>query len=184
RMVRCIRSGDQVCMLGGPRVAVVLGNGSNRVTPSALGKRLARAMGDHLAVGTTGLDLQVAIGVGAGTSDVEPAELAAAAMASLRLPRVRGGANGHPATTPFVAVTHVPDHQALASAGTLAASDPEAVDRCQKKSARQPRRLLCRVLVPVSEDRGLDPLAYDGPSRWNVFDPDDRVPFLAGAGLR
>ena len=186
RMVRCIRAGDQVCMLGGPRVAVVLGNGSNRVTPSALGRRLARAMGDHLAVGTTGLDLRVAIGVGAGTSDVDPATLAAAAMASLRLPRGHAGANGHGAPSPFVAVTHVPDRQALASAGALPVSEPEAgdaVEPCRSTSRRQPRRLLCRVLVPVAEDRSLAMPAPDAPSRWNVFDPDEDT-YLSGAGLR
>ena len=37
------------------------------------GSDLARALGDHLAVGATGLDLRVAIGVGAGTSSVDPA---------------------------------------------------------------------------------------------------------------
>jgi DNA-binding NarL/FixJ family response regulator len=184
RMERCIRSGDQVCMLGGPRVAVVLGNGAHRVIPSALGKRLARAMGDHLAVGATGLDLRVAIGVGAGTSSVEPASLAAAAMASLRLPRGHATGNGHGAPAPFVAVTHVPDHQMSASVGSPAVSAPDAVDLCRAKSNRQPRRLLCRVLVPLAQDFGLSSPAPDAPSRWNVFDPDDETSSLGSTGLR
>ena len=155
RMERCVRSGDQVCMLGGPRVAVVLGNGSNRVAPSALGKRLARAMGDHLAVGATGLDLRVAIGVGAGTSDVEPAALTAAALSSLRLTRNRASTNGHVEPSPFVAVTHVPGHQALAPPAWRPTSDLEGGRACQRNVARQPRRLDCRVLVPLSEDLDL-----------------------------
>jgi DNA-binding NarL/FixJ family response regulator len=184
RMERCIRSGDQVCMLGGPRVAVVLGNGAHRVMPSALGKRLARAMGDHLAVGATGLDLRVAIGVGAGTSDVEPASLAAAAMASLRFPRAHSASNGHGAPSPFVAVTHVPDHQAFASVAAPEQSDPDALELCGATSTRQPRRLLCRVVVPLSEDLGSSSPALEAPSRWNVFDPDAGTAALAGTALR
>jgi hypothetical protein len=183
-MERCIRSGDQVCMLGGPRVAVVLGNGAHRVMPSALGKRLARAMGDHLAVGATGLDLRVAIGVGAGTSEVEPASLAAAAMAALRFPRAHSTTNGHGAPSPFVAVTHVPDHQALASVSAPPLSDPEALDLWRAKSTRQPRRLLCRVVVPLSEDLSVSSPAPEAPGHWNVLDPDDKTGALTGAGLR
>jgi DNA-binding NarL/FixJ family response regulator len=184
RMERCIRSGDQVCMLGGPRVAVVLGNGSHRVTPSALGRRLARAMGDHLAVGATGLDLRVAIGVGAGTSDVDPTNLAAAAMASLRVPRHRAATNGHSPAWPFVAVTHVPDHQAFTPGRSPAVSDPDSVGQCRAASVRKPRRLLCRVVVPLSDDSGTPSAAADLASRLDVFDPDNEGTSPGDVGLR
>jgi DNA-binding NarL/FixJ family response regulator len=179
RMERCIRPGDQVCMLAGPRVAVVLGNGSHRLAPSALGKRLARALGDHLAVGATGLDLRVAIGVGAGTSNVEPTMLAAAALAPLRTTRSRPSRNGHGPTSPFIAVTHVPDHQAFAFFGpppTIAPSDSEAVGAT---TTRQPRRLDCRVLVPLSEDLELSVPATVTPIGWSGCGPGD-----TGLGLR
>jgi DNA-binding NarL/FixJ family response regulator len=182
RMERCIRSGDQVCMLGGPRVAVVLGNGSHRVTPSALGTRLARAMGDHLAVGATGLDLRVAIGVGAGTSEVEPATLAAAAMAPLRNTRNRLGSNGHESPSPFVAVTHVPEHKALASVSPLPVVDPDISKPCRTVSTRQPRRLDRRVLVPLSED--LDLALRGGSKGWKGDGSSDDPWTSGGAGLR
>jgi len=183
RMERCIRPGDQVCMLAGPRVAVVLGNGSHRVVPSALGKRLARALGDHLAVGATGLDLRVAIGVGAGTGNVDPATLAAAAMAPLRIGRRRPGQNGLGLDSPFVAVTHVHDHQALAYLDPLPVSDPDA-DADGPSSAHLPRRLDCRVLVPFSEDLELSVPATVTPIGWNTFAESEAGVSLAGPGLR
>ncbi len=152
RMERCIRPGDQVCMMAGPRVAVVLGNGSNRVVPSAIGKRLARALGDHLAVGGTGLDLRVAIGVGAGTGDVEPATLAAAAMAPLRITRTRPGSNGAGATSPFVVVTHVHDDSAIAHLKNLRVGASVTKPGSVTTSTRPFRRLDYRVLVPFSDD--------------------------------
>lgn len=109
RMERCVRPGDRICMLGGSRFGVFLGNGAHRVTPSALGKRVARALGDHLAVGTSGLDLQVSIGISTGSRDVEPAALTAAAMAAIRSTRDQVSSAGSGVHTPFVAVTHVPN---------------------------------------------------------------------------
>jgi DNA-binding NarL/FixJ family response regulator len=161
RMERCIRADDKVCMLGGPRVAVCLGDGGNGVVPSALGRRLARAMGSHFVVGTKALDLKVSIGVGATTGDVEPAELAAAAMAS-----IRGGSRravSPRALPPFVAVTHVP----------TGAPGP----------TRSPRRLMRRVLVPFSVDA--DDLGIDAPSIGGTAQPrpgpsDARHPGTAG----
>ncbi len=183
RMERCIRPSDQVCMLAGPRVAVVLGNGSQRVVPSALGKRLARALGDHLAVGATGLDLRVAIGVGAGTSNVEPAALAAAAMAPLRITRRRPGANGHGPTSAFVAITHVPDHPATALLDPLVAPRPDVDDPCRTTFTRLPRRLDHRVLVTVSDDHDLAGEAVT-PFGWAPFGPAETAPSLTGTGLR
>jgi DNA-binding NarL/FixJ family response regulator len=179
RMERCIRPGDQVCMLAGPRVAVVLGNGSNRVVPSAIGKRLARALGDHLAVGGTGLDLRVAIGVGAGSGDVEPSTVAAAAMAPLRIMRGRPSPNGAGATSPYVAVTHVHDHRSPAYLSSFPASGPLTTG--MTTSVRPSRRLDYRVLVPFSEDLELSvpgtvtPIGMPLPSpglRVLLVDPD------------
>ncbi len=89
RMERCIRPADRVCMLGASRLAVCFGHGSHRIAPSELGARLARAMGDHLTVGSTTLDLRVTIGVSAGTTAVEPGDLIDAAIASTRSHRNR-----------------------------------------------------------------------------------------------
>jgi len=183
RMERCVRSGDQVCMLGGPRVAIVLGNGSNRVAPSALGKRLARAIGDHLAVGATGLDLRVAIGIGAGASDVEPEVLATAALHSLRLNRNRAGTNGHVEPSSFLAVTHVPGHQALTSAWPHH-SDDGSREVYGPDLARKPRRLDCRVLVPLSNDFELPTSSSVVPAGWNATGDEEEGASLAEPGLR
>jgi DNA-binding NarL/FixJ family response regulator len=184
RMERCIRPGDQVCMLAGPRVAVVLGNGSHRVVPSALGKRLARALGDHLAVGATGLDLRVAIGVGAGTGNVEPATLAAAAMAPLRITRSRPSSNGHGPSSPYVAVTHVPDDELQALLSPVPSEEREATRGCDGGARRQTRRLDCRVVVPFSE--ALEP---PGPATvatigWSAYGAGDNSAPLLEPGLR
>ncbi|HLM97418.1 MAG TPA: LuxR C-terminal-related transcriptional regulator, partial [Acidimicrobiales bacterium] len=184
RMERCVRAGDQVCMLGGPRVAIVLGNGSNRVVPSALGRRLARAMGDHLAVGATGLDLRVAIGVGAGGSDVEPEDLAAAALSSVRLNRNRAGTNGHAEPSSFLAVTHVPGRNALAWSPWRHPSDLDIEHGCEFDSTRLPRRLDYRVLVPLSDDLELSHPAPVMPNGWSAFREDEVGASLAGPGLR
>ncbi len=184
RMERCIRPDDQVCMLGGPRVAVVLGNGSNRLAPSALGKRLARAIGDHLAVGATGLDLDVAIGIGAGTAAVEPSALAAAAMASLRFTRGRTALNGRGDPSPLLMVTYVPDHQAQAHNGPVRTIDLETSHLSSPEGASPPRRLDHRVLVPLSEEVGpFTPTALT-PSDWNEFGATEPFASSAGAGLR
>jgi len=171
-------------MLGGSRVAVVIGNGSNRVVPSALGRRLARAMGDHLAVGATGLDLRVSVGVGAGTTEVEPAALAAAAMASVRLNGRNPGANGHGGFSPSVTVTHVPDHQALASRASGPATDSKTAEGFRHLSTRQARRLDCRVLVPLSEDLRLVTSSTMAPGEWDVFDPGNPQASFLGQELR
>ncbi len=184
RMERCIRPGDQVCMLAGPRVAVVLGNGSNRVAPSALGKRLARALGDHLAVGATGLDLLVAIGVGAGTGDVDPASLAAAAMAPLRITRRGPSPNGHGPSSPYVAVTHVHDHQAQAFPSRVPATRLKPAEECERPAARRARRLDCRVVVPCSEDGELAVPGTVTTIGWTGFAEGDAGSVTSGPGLR
>jgi DNA-binding NarL/FixJ family response regulator len=115
RMERCIRPSDRVCLLGAGRLAVCFGHGSHRIAPSELGTRLARAMGDHLTVGTTTLDLRVTVGVGAGTIAVEPSDLIGAAIASTRSPQGRVAvARSRPeATASTVTVTQVPERHEL-----------------------------------------------------------------------
>ena len=127
RMERCIRPGDQLCLMGGGRVAVCIGSGSHRVAPAALGRRLARALEDRLVFGDTGLGLDVTIGIGvdASAGDATGATLARAALTSLR---------HHDATavsTPaYATVTWVP--------ATFA--------------GRSSRRLRHRALVPLSDN--------------------------------
>jgi len=117
RMERCIRPSDRVCMLGASRLAVCFGLGSHRIAPGELGNRLARAMGDHLAVGATMLDLRVTVGVGAGTMAVEPSDLIGAAIASTRSSQSRvtvAGWRVESRATSTVTVTQVPEaHQLL-----------------------------------------------------------------------
>jgi DNA-binding NarL/FixJ family response regulator len=114
RMEGCIRPADRVCMLGASRLAVCFGHGSHRIAPSELGSRLARAMGDHLTVGTATLDLRVTIGVSAGTVDVEPSDLIGAAIASTRSPQSRvtlARARPEAAASSTVTVIQVPEPQ-------------------------------------------------------------------------
>jgi DNA-binding NarL/FixJ family response regulator len=163
-------------------VAVVLGNGAERVTPSSLGTRLARAVGDHLAVGSTALDLCVAIGIGAGTTDVEPSALAAAAMASIRIGQDSRGGQRRGAPSAFVAVTHVPDHQALAELHP-SSTDTDAAETCRRRSVRQPRRLDRRVLVPQSDETAAG-VAPSAPNGWSVLSAGDAPILLTGPALR
>ena len=116
RMERCIRPADRVCMLGASRVAVRFGQGSHRIAPGELGTRLARALGDHLTVGTTTFDLRVTIGVGAGTVAVEPSDLIGAAIASTRSPQSRvtlALARPEAMASSTVTVTQVPEPHEL-----------------------------------------------------------------------
>jgi len=116
RVERCVRPNDRVCMLGASRFAVCFGNGAHRIPPNELGSRLARAMGNHLVVGTTALDLRVRVGVGSGTLAVEARDLAGAAIASTRSPRVRVSTRRprrDAMAASVVAVTNVPDPDAL-----------------------------------------------------------------------
>jgi DNA-binding NarL/FixJ family response regulator len=116
RMERCVRPADRVCMLGASRFAVCFGNGAHLIAPNELGSRLARALGNHLVVGSTALDLRVRVGVGAGTIAVEARDLAGAAIASTRSPRSRVSTRRprrDAVASSVVAVTHVPDPDAL-----------------------------------------------------------------------
>jgi len=179
RMERCIRPGDRLCLLGGPRVAVVLGNGSHRVAPSALGRRLARAMGDHLAVGATALDLHVAIGIGASTAEVEPATLAAAAMASLRHTRRHVGATAGTSPATLVAVTHVPDNQAVAPGRGAPRGRFNGTEPCQR-TGREPRRLDRRVVVALDDEGpfGASPAVNGHHATGGVEGPIEGAPAL------
>jgi DNA-binding NarL/FixJ family response regulator len=109
RMERCLRPGDWMCPLSVGHLAVCFGNGAHKVPPSALGIRLASAMGDHLTVGDAGFDLEVAVGIGTGDTGIEPAELAAAAVAAARAEcrhiRARAARGGSSSTS--VAVSHL-----------------------------------------------------------------------------
>ncbi len=108
RMERCVRPGDWICMLGGQRLAVCFGNGAHRVTADDLGRRLARAMGGHLAVGSTSTELAVAVGIGIALDDLETAAATRAALASIRTTRRHlGGSHRH--ASHFVAVSTLPE---------------------------------------------------------------------------
>jgi DNA-binding NarL/FixJ family response regulator len=157
RMERCIRPADRVCMLGGSRFAVCFGNGAHRVAPNELGTRLARAMGDHLVVGSTALDLRVRVGVGAGTLAVEARHLTGAAIASTRsarrapITRSRRGATASGA----VAVTHVPDPDQLLEISEIDALTGDLVrtagTRATGKTSSATHRLLLRSFFPASD---------------------------------
>jgi DNA-binding CsgD family transcriptional regulator len=133
RMERCVRPGDWICLLGGGRLAVCFGNGAHRIAPSALGRRLARAMGDHLAVGTASARLDVAVGVGVA-ADLEPWAVTEMAMASVRSARHRPGRALGPARR-LVSVARAPDaHRARRARlvrRVLVTVDDEARDAAQ-----------------------------------------------------
>ena len=136
RMERCVRPSDRVCMLGASRFAVCFGNGAHMIAPNELGSRLARAMGNHLVVGSTALDLRVRVGVGAGTLAVEARDLAGAAIASTRSPRTRVSTRRvrrDAVASSVVAVTHVPDPEDL-----LRVSRDHELARTRRRPAMAP----------------------------------------------
>jgi DNA-binding CsgD family transcriptional regulator len=176
RMERCIRPGDSMCMLGGSRLAVCFGNGGYRVAPSILGGRLARAMGDHLAVGTTGLDLRVRVGMGVGSDSNGIAQLTTAAMAAsfarlggggTALAReVGGGSELDSNARPIVIIAHVPE-KVLPLACSHQARTGEPANGA---GLAHRRRLVRRVLVPfpgLAETPAPDPspLATAAPGK-------------------
>lgn len=107
RMQRCIRPGDRMCILDRSRIALCMGHGSDAVPPAVLGRRLARALGDHLSVRSAEVDLRVVVGVGTAPRDTAPDVLASAAMASIRATRGPRSALPENCRKPFVAVTHL-----------------------------------------------------------------------------
>ena len=185
RMERCIRPEDQLCMLGGARFAVCLGSVTNGINPGALGRRLARAVGDHLTVGPTGLDLHVAIGIGAGTSAVEPAELTAAALTSLQVARRRVTRPAHTASAQL-AVAHVPERRMLHTPEAPAAPaevDAASAAQCQRRKGRTGSRIIRRVVLSLDDGHSLvaGPLSVDGPA---LATPTDGSVSAPGSGLR
>ncbi len=158
RMEGCVRPGDWICMLGGSRLAVCFGNGAHRIPASTLGRRLARAMGDHLVVGSTSTQVEVAVGIGVAPDDLEPSAVTGAAIASIRSARHH---RRSPTGTPLpVAVARVPEGLAPPVSGSLGHGERLAAHF----SARP--RLVRRVLVPLGEEgaRGTS-----GPSEEVLF---------------
>jgi len=183
RMERCVRPEDKMCMLGGARIAVCLGSGGQGIAPSALGRRLARAMGDHLAVGTAGLDLRVAVGIGAASGDVESSELAAAAMATIRETTARARTFGTAPPRPFVAVTHVPDRLVSFLAGAHNGSRPGTRKPMRRSPSWPPHRLVRRVLVPLIADGDVVSASLSNSEAWQPPLAGDTSPLWA-SGLR
>lgn len=158
RMEGCVRPGDWICMLGGSRIAVCFGNGAHRIPASALGRRLARAMGDHLAVGSTSTQVEVAVGIGVAPEDLEPSAVTGAAIASIRSARHH---RRSPTGTPLpVAVARVPEGLAPPTPGTVGHGERLAAH------FRGRPRLVRRVLVPLGEDPGH---GTSGPSEEVLF---------------
>jgi DNA-binding NarL/FixJ family response regulator len=63
---------------------VCFGDGAHQVAPGALGVRLAQALGDHLSVGASELDLHVAVGIATGQCGVAAATVGSEALAAVR----------------------------------------------------------------------------------------------------
>jgi DNA-binding CsgD family transcriptional regulator len=89
RLERCLRPSDWMCPVGTGRVAVCFGGGADQVPPSMLGARLARAIGDHLAVGASDLDLHVTVGVGTCAAPGDDTTLVCAALSAVAADRRR-----------------------------------------------------------------------------------------------
>ncbi|HLX89512.1 MAG TPA: LuxR C-terminal-related transcriptional regulator [Acidimicrobiales bacterium] len=155
RMERCIRPNDVMCMLGGNRFAVSFGNGGNRVPPSVLGSRLARALGDHLSVGPESLDVRVSVGIAAGPSEVTPAELASSALLAVRSSQERlATAPPSSKTHAMVTVTHVPG--SFVATPTADTASERIGNGNGKSNSAMPashplRRLVRRVVLPLSD---------------------------------
>jgi len=73
-----------MCPVGAGNVLICFGSGAHQVAPNALGTRLARVLGDHLAVGAGQGDLGVTVGVATGACGVEQSRVAAEAYAATR----------------------------------------------------------------------------------------------------
>lgn len=141
RLERCVRPSDWMCMLGGNRVGILFGNGGHRVAPSVLGCRLAQAMGDHLSVGADDLDVHVAVGISAGPSAIDPADLTSSALAAIRSTRDRTptSLSGPRA---MVTVSHVP-------ANAVGLPRPARRGAAEATPNVTGARLVRRVLVPL-----------------------------------
>lgn len=146
RMERCIRPGDWICMLGASRIAVCFGNGAHRIPPSALGGRLVRAMGDHLAVGSSSADLDVAVGIGIGQQDLDGSEVVKAAMASIRSAR-HHRSSSVPRGRRVVAVARVPESFPSHAPGTAKTAGVHS------SPAHRPR-LVRRTFFPIGDGAG------------------------------
>jgi len=183
RMERCIRPDDQMCMLGGARFAVCLGSTSNGINPSALGRRLARAVGDHLTVGPTGLDLHVAIGIGAGNNGVELSTLTDAALSSLRVARRHITRAASPATAQL-AVSHVPEHPVVRSAyPATSGNGVVAPGARERRKTRSGSRFVRRVVVRLDEGIVTAPNRPQGEAAVVAGPSESTVP-TPGSGLR
>jgi DNA-binding NarL/FixJ family response regulator len=73
-----------MCPVGAGRIMVCFGDGAHQVAPGALGVRLAQALGDHLSVGASELDLHVAVGVATGHCGVDASTVGSEALAAVR----------------------------------------------------------------------------------------------------
>ncbi|HMK62697.1 MAG TPA: LuxR C-terminal-related transcriptional regulator [Acidimicrobiales bacterium] len=180
RIERCIRPGDWICMLGGNRFAVSFGNGGHRVPPGVLGSRLARAMGDHLAVGHDALEFQVSVGIGASYKDLDPTELTDVALAATRSASGRLAANPH-GPHAMVSVTHVPRTVVHFSGARHGSSNG-----CSRPPTRS-RRLVRRVILTVgspdgvqlangSSDTSLDAMHHPSAQQFRVLVVDPGAP--------
>ena len=162
RMERCIRPADRVCLLGASRLAVCFGHGSHRIAPRELGTRLARAMGRHLTVGATTLDLRVSVGVGAGTTEAGPSLLTGVALSSSRASA--NGAHGpvDGVASASVTVVDVPEPRQLLHLGSAQGTRPRRPARASTGAtgtAATTHRLLRRTLLRREDDHGATRLA-------------------------
>jgi DNA-binding NarL/FixJ family response regulator len=171
RIERCIRPSDQLCLLGGARVAVCLGSGSHRVAPAALGRRLARALEDRFAFGDSGLGLDIAIGIGVDTSPgaAGPTALAQAAMSSVR--RSPGGRRAAPPA--FATVTWLPGPDPLAGGTTNGALG----------AGQASWRLRHRALVALHDDVWRADGAFLAPGAGATLEPVASWEGLAACAL-
>ena len=141
RVERCLRPGDWMCPVGAGRIAVCFGGGAHHVAPGALGARLAQALGDHLSVGTSHLDLHVAVGVATGSSGIAASSLTLEAFAAIRsrtleadgpTPAVVLSSMAARSTTSPIAVTRRHLHPVLSvvgGSGAPGATAPAALPR-------------------------------------------------------
>jgi DNA-binding CsgD family transcriptional regulator len=163
RMERAVRPGDWICMLGGRRLAVCFGNGAHQIEASDLGRRLVRAMGNHLAIGSTSTELNVGVGIGVAPEALEPATVTQAAISSIRTARHHLGSSSISHSARFVAVSNLPEAD---PAQLTNLSRSGAVATHGARSLRLARRSIVRLEEEKIEGRAEPsrPSAAAGPS--------------------
>lgn len=104
RIQQVVRDDDRICPMGASRLTVVFGAGGTAIPAPLLGERLARAVGQHLLVGGTPVDLSVSVGMATAAEDSVTAEPVQLALSAIRAARPHEGRAADPSSRLTVTV--------------------------------------------------------------------------------